>query len=152
MSDPRFIHRMFAAFLSPDMTYSCGIFKDLDGDITRAIGSDGLERFGPGGERINGGHAPDKLKKAVKLQWKNDEGLDELEEAQMTKLRYAVGCSGLDSGCYNAERLRSRSRYIIKKAKIQKGHRVLEIGSGWGSLAIEVSCTGVALACVCNPI
>jgi len=32
-------------------------------------------------------------------------------------------------------------RYIIKKADIQKGHRVLEIGSGWGSFAMEVSST-----------
>jgi len=29
-------------------------------------------------------------------------------------------------------------RHIIRKADIQAGHRVLEIGSGWGSFAIEV--------------
>ena len=33
----------------------------------------------------------------------------------------------------------TRSRHIIKKADIRTGHRVLEIGSGWGSFAIEVS-------------
>jgi cyclopropane-fatty-acyl-phospholipid synthase len=29
--------------------------------------------------------------------------------------------------------------HIIRKAKIQEGHRVLEIGSGWGSLAIRIA-------------
>ena len=32
----------------------------------------------------------------------------------------------------------AKLRHIIKKAKIQRGHRVLEIGSGWGSFAMEV--------------
>lgn len=41
---------------------------------------------------------------------------DELYEAQMRKLDH-----------------------IIKKAKIQPGHRVLEIGSGWGSMAIRIT-------------
>lgn len=39
---------------------------------------------------------------------------DDLEEAQIRKLRH-----------------------IIKKADIRPGHRVLEIGSGWGSLSME---------------
>ena len=119
---------MFSAFLSPDMTYSCGIFPSLDADLLsphpdptrlKIVGSDNLERFGP---NTNG--KPNKKtsgKKAggeaggLENGWKNGEGKDELEEAQMAKLRY-----------------------IIKKADIQKGHRVLEIGSGWGSFAMEV--------------
>jgi cyclopropane-fatty-acyl-phospholipid synthase len=44
---------------------------------------------------------------------KEKEG-DDLEEAQIRKLRH-----------------------IIKKADIRPGHRVLEIGSGWGSLSME---------------
>ena len=44
-----------------------------------------------------------------------DDQDDPLEQAQLAKLRH-----------------------IIKKAKIQRGHRVLEIGSGWGSFAMEV--------------
>ncbi len=44
-----------------------------------------------------------------------DDDEDPLEQAQLAKLRH-----------------------IIKKAKIQRGHRVLEIGSGWGSFAMEV--------------
>jgi cyclopropane-fatty-acyl-phospholipid synthase len=31
----------------------------------------------------------------------------------------------------------AKLHHIIRKAKIRRGHRVLEIGSGWGSMAIE---------------
>lgn len=30
--------------------------------------------------------------------------------------------------------------HILKKARVRPGHRILEFGSGWGGLAIEVSC------------
>jgi len=66
---------MFAAFLSPDMTYSCPVWKDTT---------------------ANGGF---------------EEGL---EEAQLTKLRK-----------------------FIRGAKIKAADHVLEIGTGWGSFAIE---------------
>jgi cyclopropane-fatty-acyl-phospholipid synthase len=37
----------------------------------------------------------------------------------------------------------AKLHHIIRKAKIQRGHRVIEIGSGWGSMAIEaVKLTG----------
>ncbi|WVW82181.1 hypothetical protein I302_104187 [Kwoniella bestiolae CBS 10118] len=85
---------MFSSFLSRDMTYSCAIYPELDKDMY-----DGTEQ-----KRREGG--------VVDIY--NDDGVDELEEAQLAKLRH-----------------------IIKKADIRPGHRVLEIGSGWGSLAIE---------------
>ncbi|EIW72634.1 hypothetical protein TREMEDRAFT_21878, partial [Tremella mesenterica DSM 1558] len=75
---------MFSAFLSDDMTYSCAIFPELDADLS-----------------------------AQKLHHLNN-GQDELEDAQMAKIRH-----------------------IIRQADIRQGHRVLEIGSGWGSFAIE---------------
>ena len=28
--------------------------------------------------------------------------------------------------------------YVLRKARVKRGHRILEIGSGWGGLAIEV--------------
>ncbi|ORY20671.1 Mycolic acid cyclopropane synthetase-domain-containing protein [Naematelia encephala] len=83
---------MFSSFLSRDMTYSCGIFPELDRDLERKKG-------------LANGYR---------------EGVDELEEAQLAKIRH-----------------------IIRKADIRPGHRVLEIGSGWGSFAIEaVQTTG----------
>ncbi|KAK1751971.1 cyclopropane-fatty-acyl-phospholipid synthase [Echria macrotheca] len=66
---------MFAAFLSPDMTYSCPIWAD---------------------ERTD------------------DKATETLEEAQMTKLRR-----------------------FIDGARIKPTDHVLEIGTGWGSFAIE---------------
>lgn len=81
---------MFESFLSKDMTYSCAIF--------------GPEEGGPEGDLAH------VVRKIAPVK-----GVDELEAAQMRKLRT-----------------------IIERARISKGDRVLEIGSGWGSLAIEV--------------
>ncbi|WVF70807.1 hypothetical protein IAT40_005601 [Kwoniella sp. CBS 6097] len=90
---------MFKSFLSKDMTYSCAIFPELDKDLTAGRQQDRPRKKGLIG--VGNGNGDE------------DEG-DELEEAQIAKLRH-----------------------IIRKADIRPGHRVLEIGSGWGSLAIE---------------
>lgn len=74
---------MFESFLSRDMTYSCGIFTDLDGDLNdnsnigAVNGGIGLKRLGNKFEGVNG-HS-DKLHGV-------DEK-DELEEAQLRKIR-----------------------------------------------------------------
>lgn len=78
------------------MTYSCGIFAELDGDL------------------------PKKNKVALSRRVRPDSPLeytnDDLYSAQMRKLHH-----------------------IIEKAGIRPGHRVLEIGSGWGSMAIAIA-------------
>lgn len=33
--------------------------------------------------------------------------------------------------------------HVLAKARLRPGYRVLEFGSGWGSLAIEVSCPSI---------
>jgi cyclopropane-fatty-acyl-phospholipid synthase len=83
---------MFSAFLSKDMTYSCAIFKDLDGDLKRmeeigeTNGALGLIKFGKGhntkpNSRANGDHG-------IHGETKNgSDETDELEEAQLAKLR-----------------------------------------------------------------
>ncbi|KZO99534.1 cyclopropane-fatty-acyl-phospholipid synthase [Calocera viscosa TUFC12733] len=76
-------NRMFEAFLSSDMTYSCGLFEAVDEDLV-------------------------ECRKGSELL-----GLDPLERAQLRKLRH-----------------------ICNKADIRDGHRVLEIGTGWGSFSI----------------
>ncbi|KAJ7928068.1 CFS1-like protein [Mycena leptocephala] len=100
---------MFAGFLSQDMTYSCAIFEDLDGDMKDGVvrsewsGGQGLRRLGK----------PATSSSSIPTTTE-----DELYEAQIRKLSH-----------------------IIDKAKIQPGHRILEIGSGWGSMAILIAQT-----------
>ena len=86
-------NRMFSAFLSADMTYSCAIWDDAEGGI----------------------HGDRDPSKRPKLEGK-PEFADELQAAQMRKIRT-----------------------IIAKAHIGAGDRVLEIGSGWASTAIEIA-------------
>ncbi|KAJ7095728.1 CFS1-like protein [Mycena belliarum] len=103
-------NEMFAGFLSQDMTYSCAIFADLDGDMKDGVvrsewsGGQGLRRLGQPGAPVSTTSVP------------AEPDVDELYEAQIRKLSH-----------------------IIDKAKIQPGHRVLEIGSGWGSMAMLIA-------------
>jgi cyclopropane-fatty-acyl-phospholipid synthase len=114
---------MYEAFLSADMTYSCGVYPTLDADVGAARhasaklaqltngaprkpqGSGEFADDGPGGPTPPDAEARSDDGKAAK---------DELEAAQLTKLRLH-----------------------IERADIRKGHRVLEIGTGWGSFAME---------------
>ncbi|GFZ43188.1 hypothetical protein JCM24511_00907 [Saitozyma sp. JCM 24511] len=111
---------MFSAFLSRDMTYSCAIFPELDADLAEGVdegmnGAIGLTRVG------GAIHKSTKALEGVGAG-PTSGGEDPLEQAQLAKIRH-----------------------IIRKADIRPGHRVLEIGSGWGSFAIEAvrstSCT-----------
>ncbi|GJJ15179.1 hypothetical protein Clacol_009455 [Clathrus columnatus] len=96
---------VFQAFLSDDMSYSCAIFEDVDGDL-----------------KENGSNYPSsKVHSPVLLEdVPTSPESDPLYIAQLRKIRH-----------------------LINKADIRPGHRVLEIGSGWGQLAIEaVKLTG----------
>ncbi|KAF8710274.1 cellobiose dehydrogenase, partial [Rhizoctonia solani] len=112
-------NQMFEAFLSRDMTYSCAIFPTLDADMT--IVEKG-ERLLENGVVVKGlgngdfhGIGVDTDVPANKLTLSDEE--DELYQAQMIKLEH-----------------------LVKKLKIpetsDKAIRILEIGSGWGALAI----------------
>lgn len=96
------------------MTYSCAIFKDLDADIQGGV--DRIEWSGGQGLRRLG--AASTSQPSPRGHFGQYGESDELHEAQMRKISH-----------------------IIKKARIQAGHRVLEIGSGWGSVAIEIART-----------
>lgn len=99
------------------MTYSCAIFKDLDGDLKRYgtsrsewSGGENLLRVAPNPSSTHPTQ-PDP-------EQEPDSGIDELQEAQLRKIDH-----------------------IISRARIQPGHRVLEIGSGWGALALRIAST-----------
>ncbi|EST10221.1 Mycolic acid cyclopropane synthase [Kalmanozyma brasiliensis GHG001] len=118
---------MYQAFLSADMTYSCAVFDTLDAD-TNGLLLEGLNKTvrGERGTATNG-HSKEAEGVFEPLRFTGDlptppseieaipgKEYDELEEAQKTKLRL-----------------------IIKRANIRRGDRVLEIGTGWGSFAME---------------
>lgn len=94
------------------MTYSCAIFKDLDGD---------LKHYGASRSEWSGGQ---NLKRLITKPDEQNEAEDtevepdELQDAQLRKIDH-----------------------IIARARIQPGHRILEIGSGWGSLALRLVST-----------
>lgn len=133
--------RHFPAFLSKDMTYSCAIFPDLDGDVvssdrtltskdqlsTRLL-STNFSRTNVAIHNTHSSTSPSSLSSSTPLTAStpistppstsppsSDRDADPLHTAQLIKLQH-----------------------ITKKARICPGHRVLEIGSGWGSLALHV--------------
>lgn len=105
---------MFSGFLSEDMTYSCAIFEELDGDLhSRPLDLSRIQS------------SENKLKKTLPTPTptptneplvEGAEMSDELHEAQMRKIDH-----------------------IIHQARIGPNQRVLEIGSGWGSMAIRIA-------------
>ncbi|KAG8731927.1 hypothetical protein FRC10_001359 [Ceratobasidium sp. 414] len=133
-------NQMFEAFLSRDMTYSCAIFPTLDADLAHAekgnrLLENGVVVRGLGNGDANGidpGH-----NSAVSFQ--DTEGKDELYEAQMIKLRHLVQKLKIPE---HSGRLGSLPvPHILTSFVTDKTIRVLEIGSGWGALAILLAQT-----------
>lgn len=124
---------MFAGFLSEDMTYSCAIFPDLNGDLreekeaqTQWSGGQNLRRLvaatplplsPPSDRSVVDDVSPVDIDQDISEQ-------DPLYLAQIRKLQH-----------------------IIEKLHIpppnpeepEKPVRILEIGSGWGALAIRIA-------------
>ena len=98
-------------FLSEDLTYSCAIFSELDADLnTPEKKAEGEFWSAPGQAYDPSGSVPPSPTSAPP-----EYVLDDLKAAQMRKVRH-----------------------IVSKAQIKPGHRVLEIGSGWGTTAINI--------------
>ncbi|KAJ9479867.1 hypothetical protein PHBOTO_003353 [Pseudozyma hubeiensis] len=138
---------MYKAFLSKDMTYSCAVFDTLDADVSgplldklnqqtraalgtatnghdssaagvfeplrfaAAANTDSSDPAANAGVRSGDLPTPPSESEAATTRASD---YDELEAAQKTKLQL-----------------------IIKRANIRPGDRVLEIGTGWGSFAME---------------
>jgi len=109
---------MFQAFLSEDMTYSCAIFEDLDGDLQKPCTNSPISepKFAIGKPVTSGTPPPPYTSSPIT-------GKDELHAAQVRKLMH-----------------------VLRKAAVCENHRLLEIGSGWGSFAIlAVQMTGCTI-------
>ncbi|KAN0059694.1 hypothetical protein ACQY0O_008266 [Thecaphora frezii] len=117
-------NEMYKAFLSRDMTYSCAIFDSLDADVTGPLLSKlnrAVSQTAPNSHTdpaASGAFAPLRFTEDLPTPPEEADAKlamdDELEEAQLRKLRM-----------------------IIKRANIRRDDRVLEIGTGWGSFAME---------------
>ncbi|KAF9553889.1 cyclopropane-fatty-acyl-phospholipid synthase [Agrocybe pediades] len=129
---------MFAGFLSEDMTYSCAIFPELDGDLSNE--SDVQTRW-------------DKRATTKRLQLttqlppsppssdQDDTRIATEAEAECLDINIP---SELDDPLYEAQ-IR-KLQHIINKLHIPDAAahdgrpvRLLEIGTGWGALAIRVA-------------
>ncbi|KAG9082916.1 hypothetical protein FS749_006474, partial [Ceratobasidium sp. UAMH 11750] len=116
-------NQMFEAFLSRDMTYSCAIFPTLDADLVHADKGKRLLENGVVVRGLGNGDAGGiEAEHNSTTSFQDAEHKDELYEAQMIKLHH-----------------------LVRKLKIpehsDKTIRVLEIGSGWGALAILLTQT-----------
>lgn len=139
----------FLGFLSPDMTYSCGIFDDLDGDIhgaalphsSQSIPKSNLDYLSPE-SALHLGH---KLSNLIKSNSSSSSRTSNTNNTNNASPRLDVYTDPGPQDALHAAQLRKLD-HIISKARILPGHRVLEIGSGWGSLAIRIAQTvpGVA--------
>jgi cyclopropane-fatty-acyl-phospholipid synthase len=109
------------AFLSEDMTYSCAIYSDLDGDlretpllglnnhnVRKLVTSSFPSESASVDSNASTSHTPSTLPTPPLA--------DTLAAAQQRKLEH-----------------------IVCRARILPGHRVLEIGSGWGSLSLHIA-------------
>lgn len=108
---------MYQQFLSKDMTYSCAVYRDLDGDVAPPIPLAAASSLSGGPSRSRKTSGPQSSLHDSGLgspQSDTSSKIDELEEAQLRKLRLHIA-----------------------RCQISPGDRVLEIGTGWGSLAME---------------
>ncbi|CAD6938483.1 unnamed protein product [Tilletia caries] len=108
-------HYDIVTFLSRDMTYSCGVFPTLDADILPSSQKSTAAFLGGLVNDPEAAAKLDSLPSSV-AKTENEYATDDLEDSQIRKLRMH-----------------------ITRANIQPGHRVLEIGTGWGSFAMEAA-------------
>jgi cyclopropane-fatty-acyl-phospholipid synthase len=137
---------MFAGFLSEDMTYSCGIFRNLDGDLEakpssashKLMGEKWATAITAATDLFNKNNSRSYIPESSTSSGSTTPPTSS-EEPDSTDSEATVAGStlGLDNDeLYDAQM--RKIRHIVRKANIRKGDRVLEIGSGWGALAIEV--------------
>lgn len=147
---------MYKAFLSRDMTYSCAVFDTLDADVAghmpHHIKQQNRVALGTAmNEHLNAAAAkcvfeplqytPDTSVVAENTDVGISGRLRDLptppSEAEVENTRIVGKYDELE------EAQKNKLRLIIKRANIRPGDRVLEIGTGWGSFAMEaVSMTG----------
>ena len=108
------------AFLSGDMTYSCAIYSDLDGDLREKplLGINNHKM----GQLLT--HSPTSEAASVESNKSTAHTSSTLPTPPLTDTL--------------ADAQQRKLTHIVARAHISRGHRVLEIGSGWGSMALHI--------------
>ena len=121
-------NEMFETFLSKDMTYSCAIFGleegGLEGDIRPLPVNLVLDR-------LDSSSSLSSMSTAVSQHEQQTHDLVD----NMPSITSRIQAMNLTDPLEMAQYRKLHS--IIDRARLRKDHRVLEIGSGWGSFAIE---------------
>ncbi|KAI0770009.1 cyclopropane-fatty-acyl-phospholipid synthase [Fomes fomentarius] len=136
---------MFMGFLSKDMTYSCAIFPDLDGDLpqtqtrSQATSSGSSPRHSPSHtpSLSTGTSTPSTL---ADSDGQHDGHKMELSSFGLFHSSHRRAHDDEAESPLEAAQYR-KLHHIIRKADIRPGHRVLEIGSGWGSMSLLITST-----------
>lgn len=141
---------MYKAFLSRDMTYSCAVFDTLDADVSGPL----LDRLNQQTRAVLGtatnGHASNAAGVFEPLRFaavtSRDDGVESTTSAgagvasgDLPTPPSESEAAATGAGEYDEleEAQKNKLRLIIKRANIRRGDRVLEIGTGWGSFAME---------------
>ncbi|TFK23398.1 S-adenosyl-L-methionine-dependent methyltransferase [Coprinopsis marcescibilis] len=167
-------NEMFAGFLSADMTYSCAIFDDLDGDLgrvsqrRRSEGDEMTSRSSPDAALPSGlkrlPRERDHLPPSPPLTENSSSGSQSRAElgaasASSSSDLLSLATSQLDFGYTEHSAQASvqgdsegerdelylaqlrKLDHIIQRLRIPSHRpvRILEIGSGWGSMAIRIA-------------
>ncbi|KAI0917119.1 hypothetical protein AcW2_007338 [Taiwanofungus camphoratus] len=153
-------NEMFMGFLSKDMTYSCAIFPGLDADL-RSTSLPSMGGIGVGSPGLTGSPAQRRPSIGNSFEWTTTTGSLSHSQSTLanihlvglglkdTQLDAADGSAHPSEGRMKAmqnedalyEAQMRKLRHIVRKADIRQGHRVLEIGTGWGALGILIATT-----------
>jgi cyclopropane-fatty-acyl-phospholipid synthase len=137
-------NRMYEAFLSRDMTYSCAVFPTLDADLLPTPATSTLlkDLKAPKALRPSPASPPPGIAPGVRYSSSpvDDQVAASSADGQLTppdsvsgRVRSPVllAADELEDGQLRKIRLH------LDRAALQSHHRMLEIGTGWGALAME---------------
>ncbi|KAK7691991.1 hypothetical protein QCA50_005396 [Cerrena zonata] len=126
-------NNMFTGFLSNDMTYSCAIFDDHDADLHADQSQSSPSPPSSPRSPLSRASSP--------TAFSSDSEDGEFSKFKSPQRRLLPAESNADfSDPLYAAQIR-KFEHLIRKADIRPGHRVLEIGSGWGPLAVHITNT-----------
>lgn len=145
---------MYEAFLSRDMTYSCAVFPSLDADVSgpllTAVNEEVAKANAQGDNKLQNGHSHNAgSQRGITPPMRYEIAQASLHPAgTVSPLETPNGHLSPDATLgqrtptlLSSDELEDgqlrKLRMHIDRAALKSHHRVLEIGTGWGSFALE---------------